>query len=208
MYKWSCMNDGCSHIYFKVSYSCSYSHALLLQVEQLHKIFKLCGSPPDEYWKRTKLPHATLFKPQQPYDSCLRETFKDLPKTTTSLLETLLSVEPYKRGTASSALASEVVMQCNVIICLMLIIWYDGWKDCLDLFGMHGSEVTLLNPLILHHMVIKSIVIAMSFWVVHVFFFSYQVFNHSCICPTFMVQCQTNAACLATFHNCLEHCFI
>ncbi|KAM3703540.1 hypothetical protein ACB094_04G107400 [Castanea mollissima] len=77
------------------------------EVEQLHKIFKLCGSPPDEYWKRTKLPHATLFKPQQPYDSCLRETFKDLPKTTTSLLETLLSVEPYKRGTASSALASE-----------------------------------------------------------------------------------------------------
>ncbi|XP_030938516.1 protein IMPAIRED IN BABA-INDUCED STERILITY 1 isoform X2 [Quercus lobata] len=77
------------------------------EVEQLHKIFKLCGSPPDEYWKRTKLPHATLFKPQQPYDSCLRETFKDSPKTTTSLLETLLSVEPYKRGTASSALASE-----------------------------------------------------------------------------------------------------
>ncbi|GMY15573.1 protein IMPAIRED IN BABA-INDUCED STERILITY 1 isoform X2 [Fagus crenata] len=77
------------------------------EVEQLHKIFKLCGSPPDEYWKKTKLPHATLFKPQQPYDSCLQETFKDLPKTTISLLEALLSVEPYKRGTASSALASE-----------------------------------------------------------------------------------------------------
>ena len=110
------MNDGCPHIYFKVSYSSYYSHALLLQVEQLHKIFKLCGSPPDEYWKKTKLPHATLFKPQQPYDSCLQETFKDLPKTTISLLEALLSVEPYKRGTASSALASEVVMQSNVII--------------------------------------------------------------------------------------------
>ncbi|KAF5477080.1 hypothetical protein F2P56_003758 [Juglans regia] len=77
------------------------------EVEQLHKIFKLCGSPPDDYWKRTKLPHATLFKPQQPYDSSLRETFKNLPKTTISLLETLLSVEPYKRGTAFSALASE-----------------------------------------------------------------------------------------------------
>ncbi|XP_059442320.1 protein IMPAIRED IN BABA-INDUCED STERILITY 1-like isoform X2 [Corylus avellana] len=77
------------------------------EVEQLHKIFKLCGSPPDEYWKRSKLPHATLFKPQQPYDGCLRETFKNLPKTTISLLETLLSVDPHKRGTASSALASE-----------------------------------------------------------------------------------------------------
>ncbi|ESW10148.1 hypothetical protein PHAVU_009G184700 [Phaseolus vulgaris] len=77
------------------------------EVEQLHKIFKLCGSPPDEYWKKTRLPHATLFKPQQPYDSCLRQSFKDLPATSVHLLQTLLSVEPYKRGTATSALSSE-----------------------------------------------------------------------------------------------------
>ncbi|KAJ1438908.1 Serine/threonine-protein kinase, active site [Sesbania bispinosa] len=77
------------------------------EVEQLHKIFKLCGSPPDEYWKKTKLPHATLFKPQQPYDSCLRETFKDFPASSINLLQTLLSVEPNKRGTASSALSLE-----------------------------------------------------------------------------------------------------
>ncbi|XWS51173.1 hypothetical protein CRYUN_Cryun12cG0154500 [Craigia yunnanensis] len=77
------------------------------EVEQLHKIFKLCGSPPDDYWKKSRLPHAPIFKPQQPYDSCLRETFKDLPATAVNLIETLLSVEPYKRGTASSALVSE-----------------------------------------------------------------------------------------------------
>ncbi|KAH1111704.1 hypothetical protein GLYMA_04G165600v4 [Glycine max] len=77
------------------------------EVEQLHKIFKLCGSPPDEYWKKSKLPHATLFKPEQPYDSCLRQSFKDLPTTSVHLLQTLLSVEPYKRGTATSALSSE-----------------------------------------------------------------------------------------------------
>ncbi|CAK9148025.1 unnamed protein product [Ilex paraguariensis] len=77
------------------------------EVEQLHKIFKLCGSPPDDYWKKSKLPHATLFKPQQPYESCLLETFKDLPKNAVNLIETFLSVEPYKRGTASSALVSE-----------------------------------------------------------------------------------------------------
>ncbi|KAK8559993.1 hypothetical protein V6N12_012802 [Hibiscus sabdariffa] len=77
------------------------------EVEQLHKIFKLCGSPPEDYWKNSKLPHATLFKPQQPYHSCLRETFKGLPATAVNLVETLLSVEPHKRGTASSALASE-----------------------------------------------------------------------------------------------------
>lgn len=77
------------------------------EVEQLHKIFKLCGSPPDEYWKKTRLPHATLFKPQQPYDSCLRETFKDFPATSVNLLQNLLSIEPNKRGTASSALSLE-----------------------------------------------------------------------------------------------------
>ncbi|KAK7411386.1 hypothetical protein VNO78_02819 [Psophocarpus tetragonolobus] len=77
------------------------------EVEQLHKIFKLCGSPPDEYWKKTRLPHATLFKPQHPYDSSLKQSFKDLPGTSVNLLQTLLSVEPYKRGTATSALSSE-----------------------------------------------------------------------------------------------------
>lgn len=115
-YKWNCTNWLFAYLLLKVSCSSYNCHAVLLQVEQLHKIFKLCGSPPDDYWKRTKLPHATLFKPQQPYDSSLRETFKNLPKTTISLLETLLSVEPYKRGTAFSALASEVVTQCTVII--------------------------------------------------------------------------------------------
>ncbi|KAG8379234.1 hypothetical protein BUALT_Bualt07G0067300 [Buddleja alternifolia] len=77
------------------------------EVEQLHKIFKLCGSPPEDYWKKSKLPHATLFKPQHPYKSTLWETFKDLPEAAVTLIETLLSVEPYKRGTATSALASE-----------------------------------------------------------------------------------------------------
>ncbi|XWS32917.1 hypothetical protein CRYUN_Cryun22dG0031900 [Craigia yunnanensis] len=77
------------------------------EVEQLHKIFKLCGSPPDEYWKKIRLPHSTMFKPQHPYESSLRERCKDIPATAMNLLEALLSVEPHKRGTASSALMSE-----------------------------------------------------------------------------------------------------
>ncbi|XP_066383242.1 protein IMPAIRED IN BABA-INDUCED STERILITY 1-like [Miscanthus floridulus] len=77
------------------------------EVEQLHKIFKLCGSPADDYWKKSKLPHATIFKPHHPYPSTLRDVFKGLPENALSLLETLLSVEPYKRGTASGALSSE-----------------------------------------------------------------------------------------------------
>ncbi|KAJ7971019.1 GPCR kinase [Quillaja saponaria] len=77
------------------------------EVEQLHKIFKLCGSPPDEFWKKSKLPHPTMFKPQNNYESSLRERCKDFPETDVNLIEMLLSIEPYKRGTASSALMSE-----------------------------------------------------------------------------------------------------
>ncbi|PKA49764.1 putative serine/threonine-protein kinase [Apostasia shenzhenica] len=77
------------------------------EVEQLHKIFKLCGSPTDEYWKKSKLPHATIFKPHSPYESRIQETFRSLPQSALKLLEILLSVEPHRRSTAASALASE-----------------------------------------------------------------------------------------------------
>ncbi|PIN14820.1 Cdc2-related protein kinase [Handroanthus impetiginosus] len=77
------------------------------EVEQLHKIFKLCGSPADDYWKRSKLPLASMFKPQHPYESTLRERCKEFPKSAVSLIETFLSIEPHKRGTAASALDSK-----------------------------------------------------------------------------------------------------
>lgn len=77
------------------------------EVEQLHKIFKLCGSPSEDYWKRSKLPHATIFKPQHPYKSCVLKTFKDFPASALVLLEVLLAIEPECRGTAPSALQSE-----------------------------------------------------------------------------------------------------
>ncbi|KAI3994797.1 hypothetical protein MKX01_037348 [Papaver californicum] len=77
------------------------------EVEQLHKIFKLCGSPSEDYWRKSKLPHATIFKPQQPYRRCVAETFKDFPAAALSLIETLLSVDPANRGTAAYALKGE-----------------------------------------------------------------------------------------------------
>ncbi|KAF6166861.1 hypothetical protein GIB67_026640 [Kingdonia uniflora] len=77
------------------------------EVEQLHKIFKLCGSPSEDYWRKSKLPHATIFKPQQPYIRCVAETFKDFPAPALGLMETLLSVDPADRGSAASALQSE-----------------------------------------------------------------------------------------------------
>uniref|UniRef100_A0A2P2JH56 Protein kinase domain-containing protein n=2 Tax=Rhizophora mucronata TaxID=61149 RepID=A0A2P2JH56_RHIMU len=77
------------------------------EVEQLHKIFKLCGSPSDEYWKKSKLPHATIFKPQQSYKRCIQETFKDFPSSSLPLIETLLAIDPAERQTATAALRTE-----------------------------------------------------------------------------------------------------
>ncbi|KAK7313020.1 hypothetical protein VNO77_37350 [Canavalia gladiata] len=77
------------------------------EVEQLHKIFKLCGSPSEDYWRKSKLPHATIFKPQQPYRRCVADTFKDFPVPALALMEILLSIDPADRGTAASALKCE-----------------------------------------------------------------------------------------------------
>ncbi|KAJ0972888.1 hypothetical protein J5N97_020847 [Dioscorea zingiberensis] len=77
------------------------------EVEQLHKIFKLCGSPSEEYWKKSKLPHTTIFKPQHPYRRCIDDTFRDFPSSTLALMNCLLAIEPADRGTAASALESE-----------------------------------------------------------------------------------------------------
>ncbi|KAL0740519.1 hypothetical protein Bca4012_082032 [Brassica carinata] len=80
------------------------------QVEQMHKIFKLCGSPSEEYWIRSRLRHATIFKLQHQHKRCLADTYKDLiPSSALALLDVLLAVEPKARGTTSSALQSEVL---------------------------------------------------------------------------------------------------
>ncbi|KAA0063637.1 putative serine/threonine-protein kinase [Cucumis melo var. makuwa] len=77
------------------------------EVEQLHKIFKLCGSASDEYLKRAKLPNAALFRPREPYKRCIKETFKDFPPSSFPLIETLLAIDPAERMTATDALKSE-----------------------------------------------------------------------------------------------------
>ena len=78
------------------------------EVEQIHKIFKLCGSPPDDFWRRSGLAHAAVFRPQHPYPSRLREAFAGcMPDHAFRLLATLLSLDPAGRGTAAAALDAE-----------------------------------------------------------------------------------------------------
>ena len=88
------------------------------QVEQLHRIFKLCGSPSEEYWKKYRLPNTTLFKPQQPYKRCIVERVKDFPSSSLPLIETLLAIDPDDRGTTSAALNSEVSVHCGLALYL------------------------------------------------------------------------------------------
>ncbi|KAH0742842.1 hypothetical protein KY290_030835 [Solanum tuberosum] len=77
------------------------------EVDQLHKIFKLCGSPSDDFWKKSKLPNAKIFKPIEPYRRILYTTFHDLPAAAVELMDTLLSIEAEYRGTAAHALQNE-----------------------------------------------------------------------------------------------------
>lgn len=79
----------------------------------MHKIFRLCGTPANEYWRASRLPLASMFKPQQPYDSTLRERCAELPETAVDLIESLLAIQPAKRGTAASALQSEVCINIH-----------------------------------------------------------------------------------------------
>ncbi|EPS67441.1 hypothetical protein M569_07335, partial [Genlisea aurea] len=78
------------------------------EVEQMHRIFKLCGSPTESYWNKTKLPDVVnSFKSQSQYKRRVADTFKHFPPSALSLVEALLSIDPEQRGTASSALKSE-----------------------------------------------------------------------------------------------------
>ncbi|KAA0062043.1 hypothetical protein IC582_026121 [Cucumis melo] len=77
------------------------------EVEQLHKIYKLCGSPSKDYWKKLHLKQSTSMKPPPSYERCLRERYNDIPHSAVDLMDTLLSIDPAGRGTAASALDSE-----------------------------------------------------------------------------------------------------
>ncbi|KAG0515778.1 hypothetical protein BDA96_10G307200 [Sorghum bicolor] len=72
------------------------------EVDQLLKIFRLCGSPPDDYWRKMKL--SPSFKPPKPYKATTAERFRDLPPSSLGLLATLLALDPAARGTAGQAL--------------------------------------------------------------------------------------------------------
>ncbi|XP_006365480.1 probable serine/threonine-protein kinase At1g09600 [Solanum tuberosum] len=74
------------------------------EIDQLHKIFKLCGSPSDEYWRKYNSSDAAILKQKVPYNTKIEETFHDFPVAALELMQILLSVEPQCRGTAVIAM--------------------------------------------------------------------------------------------------------
>lgn len=74
------------------------------EIEQLHRICKLCGTPSEEYWKKFK--HSAKYKVPH-FKPRLKEVFGKFPASSLNLLGTLLDLEPANRGSASSALRSE-----------------------------------------------------------------------------------------------------
>ncbi|VVA96523.1 unnamed protein product [Arabis nemorensis] len=80
------------------------------EIEQLHRIYKLCGSPSEEYWRKIRLPsnhkHAH-HKPLPQFKRKLREVYKDFSPEALSLLDTLLALDPSERRTATDALMSD-----------------------------------------------------------------------------------------------------
>ncbi|GAB2274788.1 hypothetical protein Dimus_009562 [Dionaea muscipula] len=76
------------------------------EIEQLDRIFKLCGSPSEDFWLKMKLPHSEPFR-KQSHRRRIAEKLKDIPPSALGLIDTLLSMDPASRGTAASAMKSE-----------------------------------------------------------------------------------------------------
>lgn len=80
-------------------------------MEQLHRIYKLCGSPSEEYWRKIKLPSTRKHAQHRPlpqYKRRIREVYKDFSPEAVSLMDTLLALDPAERTSATSALMSDV----------------------------------------------------------------------------------------------------
>jgi len=74
------------------------------EIEQVEKIFRLCGSPTEENWPSYKqLPWVNLI-PERIYPRRLREVYNNIDPLALDLLDKLLCLDPRRRITAENAL--------------------------------------------------------------------------------------------------------
>ncbi|KAG6485784.1 hypothetical protein ZIOFF_054349 [Zingiber officinale] len=110
------------------------------EVEQLHKIFKLCGSPSEEYWEKSKLPHATIFKPQHQYRHCFADTFKDFPPSTLSLLGFFLLLNQRKGEQLPHRSKVNSSQQCRLPVTLQVCLNILQAKSMMQNFKMRLGD--------------------------------------------------------------------
>ncbi|KAG6392754.1 hypothetical protein SASPL_146980 [Salvia splendens] len=83
-------------------------YSLLLQPEQLNKIFELCGTPDELIWPGvSKIPWYNKFKPTRPMKKRIRELFRLFDRHALDLLEKMLVLDPAQRISAKDALDAE-----------------------------------------------------------------------------------------------------
>ncbi|XP_074364666.1 putative serine/threonine-protein kinase At1g54610 [Apium graveolens] len=71
------------------------------------RIFMICGSPSEDYWRKLKRYPAGIIDPQKHFTRRVAEIFKAFPAPALALLETLLSIDPSGRKSAVDALNCE-----------------------------------------------------------------------------------------------------
>lgn len=97
-------------------------YSLLLQPEQLNKIFELCGTPDELTWPGvSKIPWYNKFKPTRPMKKRIRELFRQLSFEATCLIYIVLFLS------ALFLVYGVLMVICYAVLIDMLWIC---WRKC------------------------------------------------------------------------------